>query len=85
MTFPYLLELINPHFILGVNMTPIDFFEVNKHGSLDLRCIKFCDFFYIIYLSHKKTQKKTGLDSVVLKVCKKKVTLIAFWGQYDPN
>ncbi len=32
----------------GVYMTPIEFFLINKNGSLHLSGIKFCDFFYII-------------------------------------
>jgi len=38
--------------------------------------MKLCDFSYIIYLN---MHKKTGFDSVVLKVCKKKksTTLVA--------
>ncbi len=39
---------INPYPVLGVYMTPIDFFLINKNGSLRLSGIKFCDFSYII-------------------------------------
>ncbi len=41
-------NLFNPYPVLGVYMTPIDFFLINKNGSLRLSGIKFCDFFYII-------------------------------------
>ncbi len=40
--------VLNPYPVLGVYMTPIDFFLINKNGSLRLSGIKFCDFFYII-------------------------------------
>ncbi len=44
----HLEVLLNPNPVLGVYMTPIDFFLINKNGSLHLSGIKFCDFFYII-------------------------------------
>ncbi len=42
------LNAFNPYPVLGVYMTPIDFFLINKNGSLRLSGIKFCDFSYII-------------------------------------
>ncbi len=41
-------DVKGPNPVLGVYMTPIDFFLINKNGSLHLSGIKFCDFFYII-------------------------------------
>ncbi len=38
----------NPQPVLGVYMTPVDIFLINKNGSLHLSGIKFCDFSYII-------------------------------------
>jgi len=60
-------------------MTPINFYLIIKKGSLHLSGIRFCDFSYIIYLY---AHKKTGLDSVVLKVCKKNVYTSGLRGQY---
>jgi len=72
----------NPQSVPGVYMTPIDFSLIKKNGFLYLSGIRFCDFSYKIYLY---THKKTGLDSVVLKVCKKNVYKSGLRGQYDPT
>jgi len=62
----------------------IDFY-LTKKGSFHLSGIRFCDFSYILYLyTQTKKNKKTGLDSVVLKVCKKK-KMFTLRGQYDPT
>ncbi len=62
-------------------MTPINFSLVKKNGSLHLSGIRFCDFSTLSIYIHIK---KTGLDSVVLKVCNFFFTNVSFGVNMTP-